>query len=126
MLDVLQAAWLLVYQVFAGAVAVHAARYRHLVVVRAKLLLAVRERYGHLREPERLARVRPVEHDIGEFRAPQRRRPLLAEHPPYRVGDVRLPAAVRPDNGYQTRIESEPGAVCKALEADYVQLLQVH
>ena len=123
MLDVPEAAWLLVEEIFARAIAVDAALYSHLVVVGAKLLLAVREGDRDFREPEGLSRVSAVEYDIHEFRAPERRRALLAENPADCVRNVRFTAAVRTHDGDKARIEGELRLIGEALKSDYVELL---
>ena len=126
MLDVLETARLFVDEVLARTVAIDAAGDRHLVIVGAELLLAVCEGDGHFRKPERLARVGAVEDHVDELGATQSRRLLLAEHPADRVGDVGFAAAVRTDNSNEARLECEAGLVGKALEADDVQLLEIH
>ena len=123
MLYVPEAARLLVQEILARAVAVDAALYRHLVVVGAKLLLAVCEGYRHFRETKGLSRIGAVEDDIHEFRAPERGRALLAEHPSDRIGNIGLAAAVRTHDGDKARIEGELRLVGEALESDYVELL---
>ena len=125
-LDVLQAAAGFVDEVFAGAVAVDAAGDGDLVVLGAEFLLAVGEGDRDLREAEGLARVGAVEDDVDELRAADGGGALFAEHPADRVGDVRLAAAVRADNGDHARLEGEAGLVRKGLETDDVQLLEVH
>ena len=87
-LHVLEAAPHLVYEILAAAVPVYATSDGHLVVLRAELLLAVREHDGHFAQAERLARVRAVEHHVGKLCAAQSRRTLLAEHPADCVGHV--------------------------------------
>ena len=119
-LDVLQAALHLVDEVLALAGAVDAPRHRHLVVLRAELLLAVGERDGDLGEAEGLARVGAVEHHVHELRAANRRRALLAEDPADGIGHVRLAAAVRPDDGDHARLERQARAVGEGLETDDV------
>ena len=118
-----EAARLLVQEILARAVAVDAALYRHLVVVGAKLLLAVGEGYRHLRHSKGLARVGAVEHHVHQLRAADGRGALFAEHPANGVGDVRLAATVGSHNGNHARLESEPGTVRKGLEAYDVKLL---
>ena len=119
-LDVLQAALHLVDEVLAFAGAVDAPRHRHLVVLRAELLLAVGEGDGHLGEAEGLARVGAVEHHVHELRAADRRRALFAEHPADGVGDVRLAASVRPDDGDHARLERQARTVGEGFETDDV------
>ena len=119
-LDVLQAARLLVDEVFARAVAVDAPRDRDLVVVGAELLFAVGEGDGDFREAERLARVGAVEDDVHQLRASERGRALFAQHPADGVGNVRFSAPVGPDDGDQPRFKRQPRLVREALEPDDV------
>ena len=64
MLDIFEAALLLVDEILARAVAIDAAGDRHLMIVGAQFLLAVRKRNRHFRRAEGLARVGSVEDDI--------------------------------------------------------------
>ena len=119
-LDVLQAALDLVDEVLAFAGAVHAPRHGHLVVLGAQLLLAVGEGDGDLGEAEGLAGVGAVEHHVHELGTADGRRALLAEHPTDGVGDVRLAAAVGPDDGDHARLERQTRPVGEGFETDDV------
>ena len=117
-LHVLQSARLLVDEILARPVAIHAPRNRHLVVFRAEFLLAVGERNRDFGQAERLARIRAVEDDIHQFGTSERRRTLLAENPANRVRHVGLAASVRTDDGNQSGIEREARTICKTLKTN--------
>ena len=82
-----------------------------------------RKRYfGHAR---RLAVARAGKDDVFHARTAQGLGRLLAQHPRDRIGDVRLAAAVRADNGrHAVSVELELGAVAERLEPENLKPLQ--
>ena len=83
------------------------------------------QRERHLGHAHRLALARADEDDILHVDATQRARRLLAQHPRDGVGDVRLTAAVGPDNGGNAiALKAKVGAVAERLESEDLQLLQ--
>ncbi len=124
--NVAQAARRLVDLVLARAVAEDAPRDRHFVVGDAQFLLAIAERERHLGHAERGARFGAGKDDVLHFAAPKRLGRLLAEHPADAVQDVALAAAVGPDNGGDSRVKFERGAVRERFKSDDVERLQVH
>ena len=84
-LDILQAAGLLIEKVLARAVAVNATLNRDLVILGAKLLFAVGEGDRHLGKPEGLAGIGAVKDDVDKLRAAERRRALFTQDPTNRV-----------------------------------------
>ena len=94
--------------------------------VDAELLRAIAKGERDLREAQWLAAIAPAENDVGHFAAAQCLRRLLAEHPTNGVEDVRLAAAVRPDNGGHALVKLEIGFVGKRLKADELERLKMH
>ncbi len=70
----------------------------------------------HARAGDGLALRRAVEDDVLHRLAAQRRGPALAEHPPDRVDDVRLAAAVRADHADEIAGNADGGGVDERLE----------
>ena len=115
--DVLETADRLVEQVLRLPVPVEppadrdlAPGYRHLTLVR--------EREEGLGQSERTAGGGPVEDHVLHPLAPQRLRALLTEGPAQGIGDVRLAAAVRTDDGGDAREDLELRPVDEGLEAE--------
>jgi hypothetical protein len=109
--DVAQAARRLVEFVLARAVAENAPRDRDFVVGDAEVLLAIAEGQRHLGHAERRARLGAGKDHVLHFAAAQRLGRLLAEHPADAVEDVAFAAAVGPDNGGDSGVKFEGGAV---------------
>ncbi len=126
LVDVAQAARVLVDLVLAGAVAEEAAGDGDFVELGAELVLAVAEGQRDLGHAERLAGVAPAENDVLHLAAPERLGRLLAEHPADRIEDVAFAAAVRPDDGGDARMELNDGFVGERLEAEDVKRLEIH
>src|SRR5690606_9894723 len=104
MRDVLAAAAAAVQEVLRGAIARDDATDRNLVVVRVRprdRTIGVIEHELDARLTDRLAAAGAVEDHVGHRVAAQGLRRALAEHPPDRVDDVRLTAAVRADDADQ-------------------------
>ena len=122
-LNVLQAARGLIQEVGVCAVAIGPPRDGDLVKLRPQGLFAFGEDERHLGHTQRLARVCAVEDDVLHLGATQGTGALLAEHPPDRVRDVALAAAIRPHNSNHPRLEREPRLVREAFEALNLQRL---
>ena len=87
------------------------------VRVDRKEAFAVVEREGNFRRRKRLARRGAVEDDVGHFVAAKAFRALFAERPFDRVDDVRLPGAVRADEGANTLVQLDSRPIRETLEA---------
>ena len=81
---------------------------------------------SHLGRGRRLAGLAPAENDVLHPLATQALGALLTEHPRDGIDDVALAAAVRADDGGDALVESEFGALGKALETGNVQFGQSH
>ncbi len=78
----------------------------------------VHQSHGHVRHADRLAVAGACKNHVFHARAAQRLRTLFAQHPTNGVADVRLPAAVGPDDARNplTR-ETKLGPIAERLEA---------
>ena len=124
--DVAQAARRFVELVLARAVAENATRDGDFVVGRAEVLLAIAEGQRDLGHAGRRTRFGAGKDDVLHFAAAQGLGRLLAEHPADAVEDVALAAAVGADDGGDSGMKFERGAVRKRLESDDVERLQIH
>ena len=87
--------------------------------------LGIDQRERHLGHAHGFALARAHEDDVLHVDAAQQARRLLAQHPRDGVGDVRLAAAVRTDDGGDAfALEAKIGAVAERLESEDLQLLQ--
>src|SRR5208283_650735 len=83
------------------------------------------QRQRHLGHAHGLALARAGEDDVLHVDAAQQPRRLLAQHPRDGVGDIRLAAAVRSDDGSNAlALEAKIGAIRERLETEDLQLLQ--
>ena len=98
LLDVSQTARSLIDEKFAVPVSEHAPRHGHLRRIRRQLMRRIVQHHRHLGAVFRLARHRAGENNILRPLPAQIAHILLAQHPTHRVGNIALPAAVRPDN----------------------------
>jgi hypothetical protein len=80
----------------------------------------------HFGDVHRAARGRSLEDDFVHLGAAHHARALLAQHPANRVGDIRLAAPVRPDDGRHAGLEDEAGVVGERLESVQLELRQPH
>jgi hypothetical protein len=80
----------------------------------------------HLGDVHRAPGRGTLEDHLVHLRAAHEARALLAEHPAHGVRDIRLSAAVRPDDRRHSRLEDELRGVGKRLEALQLQLGQPH
>ena len=88
--------------------------------------LRIDQRQRHLRHAGRLAVARAGEDDVLHLDAAQALGRLLAEHPRDRVRDVRLAAAVRPDDGRNAFTgELHLGAIAEGLEAENLYFFEL-
>ena len=127
--DVLAAAADAVQEIGRLPVARDDALQRHLGVagvLTTELAVRVVEHEFDRRLPDRLARARAVEDDVGHRVAAQVLRRDLAHHPAHRVDDVRLAAAVGTDHADQAARETDRGRVHEGLEAGQLDLGQAH
>ena len=122
--------WRLVDEVVAVAGAVEPARDGDLGVVLVLEGHVVRrvvlEGERDLGEVVRRARLAAAEDDVFHRAAAEVPRALLAHAPADGVDDVRLAAAVRADDAQDVVVEVEDGAVDERLEADELELLDLH
>ena len=123
--DVLQAADLLVEEVLGLPVPVEAPAHRDLAPGQRHVAVVGEGQEG-LGQPERPPRAGPVEDDVFHAMTAEGLGALLAEGPAQRVGDVRLPAAVRPDDRRDARKDLHLRPVGEGLEAEQRDRLQPH
>ena len=124
--DVLEPARHPAEEVLRLARAVEAAAQRDLGVLGRQHPARVLDRQEHLAETERAPLRRPVEDDVLHLLRAEDPRALLPDHPPHRVDDVRLAAAVRPDDGRHAGVELEHRPLGEAFEAVQFELAEVH
>ncbi len=98
LLNVPQTARSLVDKKFAVPVSQHAPRHRHLRRFGKQLVRRIVQHHRHLGAVFRLARRRAGKNNILRPLPAQIAHILLAQHPTHRIGNIALPAAVRPDN----------------------------
>src|SRR5205814_10673250 len=103
----------LVEQIFGIAVAIHAARYAHVVPINIQLSCAIGKCKRNLSKADRLARIGAIENDIGHFIAAERLGGLLPEHPAHGIEHVRL-AAARSEE-HTSELQSLRHLVCRLL-----------
>ena len=118
-----------VEEVLGVALASNLALYRNLGkcgVASTEAAIAVVEDQFHRSPRERLARVRPGEHDVGHGLATQMSGGKLAHHPTHCVDDVRLAAPVRTDNSDQVAGKGNRGGIDEGLEARQSDFAQAH
>ena len=88
--------------------------------------VGIDQRERDLGHAERLALARAGKDHVLHFCPAQGPGRLLAEHPTDGIEDVRLTAAIRPDDGGHTLAgQGELGAVAKGLEAEDLNLLEL-
>jgi hypothetical protein len=80
----------------------------------------------HLGQRERGLRLRPVEDHVLHRAAAQPERRLLPQDPADGVGDVRLPAAVGPDDPGHALVEDDDRPVHEGLETHHLQTANPH
>ena len=97
-----------------------------LVLERQLRRVVVLEGERHLGEVVRRPRVAAAEDDVLHRPAAEVPRALLAHAPADRVDDVRLAAPVRADDAEDVVVEVQDGAVDERLEADQLELLDLH
>ena len=114
-----------VEQVVRLAVAEDAASDGHLAELEGQRAAGVVEGEADLGHAERGAAAAAGEDDVLAALAAQGDVALLAERPAHRLAEVRLAAAVRPDDRGQAGREVEDGAGGEALEAVQLQALEV-
>src|SRR5690606_39092563 len=78
------------------------------------------------RLPDGLAPARAVEDHVRHRIAAERLRRALAEHPPDRVDDIRLAAAVRADDAHQIARKLDRRGIDERLETGELDLTQAH
>src|SRR5262249_31662080 len=123
-LDVLEAADLIVDKVFAFAGSVDAAADLKLFVLDGELFAAVVQRHRDFGEAEAAPGRRAIEDDVGHFAARKALGALFAKNPAHGIHDVGFAAAIRPDHGRDSGREIELRLVGKALETDQFQSLE--
>ena len=116
-MNIPKSAWGLVEQIFGIAVAIHAARYAHVVPINIQLSCAIGKCKRNLSKADRLARIGAIENDIGHFIAAERLGGLLPEHPAHGIEHVRLAAAIRADNGGNALVKAENRFIGERFEA---------
>ncbi|MEZ4241958.1 MAG: hypothetical protein R3F59_38570, partial [Myxococcota bacterium] len=120
----------LVERVLGGARAVQAAAHLDLgergVLPRERRAVVGHQRQHDLGVAHGLAIGGAGEDDVGHLAAAQALGGLLADAPLQRVHDVRLPAAVRPDDAGDPRTEVEGRAVGEGLEAVQLEPREPH
>ena len=95
------------------------------VRVRPSVNFWINQSQRHFGHPGRVAVAGAGEDHVFHARAAQRLGRLLTEHPGDRVGDVRLAAAVRADDGGNAfAMELQFGAIAERLESQDLQLLE--
>jgi hypothetical protein len=95
------------------------------VRIRAAVNFGVDQREANLRHARGIAVARAGENHVFHARAAQRLGRLLPEHPGDGVGDIRLAAAVRADDGGNAfAMELQLGAIAERLESQNLQLLE--
>ena len=124
--DVLQAALIVVDQVFAVAVPVHAPRYRDFAVVDLQDPCRVVDNERDLSHTFGAAGFSTVEDDLLHTAASQRFRALFAEHPAESVAHVRLAAPVRADDTRHAFMEIYDHGVRERLEPLHFQSFKIH
>ncbi len=107
--------------------AVQPARNRHLreVELRQRAVLVV-EHQLDLAGAGRGPALRAREQDVVRTLGPQLARALTPRGPEQRVGDIRLPGAVRPDHDRDTRLQPDLDRVRERFEPADLDRLQVH
>ena len=114
-------------QVLALAAAMEAARDRDLLVVEAgERAGRLVEQQLHLAVRRRLTPGRAAEEDVVRTLGAQLARREAAGRPQQRVGDVRLPGAVRPDDDRDTRLEPDLDRIGERLEAANGDRAEIH
>ena len=124
--DVAQAAGGFVEFVFAGAVTEDAPGDGDFVVGGAEVLFAIAEGERDFGHAERGPRFGAGEDDVLHFAAAEGLGRLLAKDPADAVEDVAFAAAVGADDGGDSGMEFEGGAVGERLKSNDVERLQVH
>jgi hypothetical protein len=125
-LDVLEPDALLVERVDVLAAAQHGPADRDLRVRDRQDPVLVRQLDRDLRPVDRLPPGRSLEDRLLHAAPADRGRALLAEHPAQGVGDVRLPAAVGPDDRGDPLVEVDAGAVGERLETVELEGADLH
>ena len=124
--DVLQAAGGAVEVVLALTVAVDPAGDHDLGEIHGQGAILVVEHEADLAVGEGLALLGAVEDHVGHAGAAQGFCGLLAQHPAYRIADVALARAVRPDNARDSLAEDDLRPLREGLEAVQFQFLEPH
>src|SRR5262249_40417062 len=111
LLDVLEAAGLVIDEVFALAGAVDTASDLHFFGLGGQDMAAVVKGHGDLGHAEAAPGRRALEDDVGHLAAAQGLGALLAEHPAHAVGHIRLAGAVWSNNAGDAADEVKRGLV---------------
>ena len=125
-LHVLQTAEASVQKIFALAGAVYSSRDRHFIIVDGKHMIGIIDRQCDGGIAERLPVLCPGEDDILHIGATQRFGALFPEHPPHRIRDIALAAAVRSDDSHDSAVKFQRRLVRKGFESVGFDLFQIH
>ena len=115
-----------VYEVLTFARAREAPRNDDFAERHRQRSVIILEMKGDFGEVHRSAGRRALEDHFIHFRAAQQPRSLFPEDPAYSVGDIRLAAAVRPDDRGDARLEDQIRGVRERLEAMELELGEPH
>jgi len=116
-MDIFEAAEIFVDEVLSLARAENTAGDGDLIKLGVEQTFTVSKGDRDLCHTQRLTAVGPVEHHIRHLGTTQRGRPLLAQHPANRIGNIAFAAAVRPHNCDHAGLELQAGLVRKTLKA---------
>ena len=117
LVDIAQTADRPVEEVLALAAPVDPARHRHLPVIDGERPVRIVQCDGNISKAKRPACLCPREDDILHRGPAQLLDSLLAQHPPDRVRDIALAAAVGSHDPGDAVLKFKSGFVCKGLEA---------
>ncbi len=126
LLDIHQAAAAAVDFVFAGTVAEHPPRDRHLGVLDRQRVVGVVDGDGDFGAAQRGSRRGAGEDDVFHLSAAQGLGALLPHHPRQGVNHVGFAGTVGPDDGGNARLETQSRRRGEGLEALQRQTLEVH
>ena len=112
--------------VLARTVTKHPTGYRDLAVVNWESTVAIVDRQGDFSTSKGCFGRSSGKDDVFHFAAAENLCPLLPHHPSERIEYIRLPGAVRTDNGTNSGFESESRCRSKGLETFEGQTLEIH
>ena len=117
-----------VYEVFAVAGTIVAARDRHFVVraVKTVIFVGVVKRDRHLGKAHLTAALGTDEDNVLHLRSADALGRYFAEHPAHSVGDIRFSASVRTDDDGRAALEGQFRFIREGFEALHFKRFEIH